>query len=74
MTMGFYEYMCKIEEDDNLIRNISEGGSGCGFESCDDTINDDNISEGGSGCSFEPWDEESCDNYFLGSDPYTPLY
>lgn len=32
------------------------------------------LPESGIGDVLEPWDEESCDDFFLGADPYIPLY
>lgn len=60
--MDYYEFMLSIKEDNDTISNLME--------------NDFVSSPLGSysGDILEPWDEESCDNFFLGEDPYIPLY
>ena len=50
--MDYYEFMYRIEHDDDSILSFPESGTGV----------------------IEPWNEESCDDFFLGSNPYIPLY
>ena len=51
--MDYYEFMYRIEHDDDPVLNLPESGIGG---------------------ALELWDEESCDDFFLGADPYIPLY
>jgi hypothetical protein len=51
--MDYYEFMYRIEHDDDSVLNLPESSIG-------DIL--------------DPWDEESCDDFFLGADPYIPLY
>lgn len=64
--MDYYEFMYRTEHDDSIF-NLPE-----------DRIEHDesmlNLPESGIGDVLDPWDEESCDDFFLGPDPYIPLY
>lgn len=60
--MDYYEFMLSIKEDDDSISNLMEN----------DSVSSPLGSDGGD--ILEPWDEESCDDFFLGADPYIPLY
>ena len=60
--MDYYEFMFRCDKDEETISNLTEN----------DSIS--NPLGSYSGDILESWDEESCDDFFLGEDPYIPLY
>lgn len=72
--MDYYEFMYRIEHDNDSILNLLENGIGDVLEPCDNDVPLPNILKDSTGDAIEPWDEESCDDFFLGADPYIPLY
>lgn len=71
--MDYYDFMCSIEHDNDSIRNISEVNI-VDVKLCDNDVPSLDILKGSVGDVVELWDEESCDDFFLGADPYIPLY
>ena len=59
--MDYYEFMYRVEHDDDSALNLPESSIESGIESGIENI-------------LDPYNEESCDDFFLGADPYIPLY
>lgn len=72
--MDYFEFMYSIKHNDDSILNLSKNGIRDVLESCDNDVSLSNILKNSIGGVIELWDEESCDDFFLGADPYIPLY